>query len=195
MSAPELILASASPRRRELLQSLGVVFRVETSDASELHDESITVEELCAQNAENKARVVADKFPAAVVLGADTLVTLGAKLFGKPSSLPDAREMLGALQGRTHQVVTGVSLMQIRAGRAERFSVRTEVTFKVLTPEHIDLYLSRVSVLDKAGAYAIQEQGEMLVEKVCGSYSNVVGLPLEELSQRLLRWGIPIKTI
>jgi septum formation protein len=189
MSHSELILASASPRRRELLASLGLQFRVAPSSAPELHDESMNLSALCQQNAERKALAVGPDFPSATILGADTLVALDRKLFGKPTSQDEAREMLLALQDRTHQVVTGVALVQSETHKLESFAVSTDVTFKPLTLTEIEHYISSVHVLDKAGAYGIQERRELIVEKISGSYSNVVGLPLEELALRLPGWG------
>ena len=184
----ELILASASPRRVDLLRSLGVSFDVVPSAAEELHDPSFSATALCELNAERKADHVARAFPGRVVLGADTLVTLDGKLFGKPRDLAEAREMLTELGGRTHQVITGVCLCDGR--RKSLFSDVTQVRFKPLTPGIIEAYLAAVSVLDKAGAYGIQERGELLVESVSGSCSNVVGLPLERLVREFDAWRI-----
>lgn len=189
MSAP-LILASASPRRVELLQSLEIDFEVIPSEATELHDHSMPVGELCELNAVRKAEFLARRFPDRWVLGADTLVTRGGKVFGKPGNLAEAEQMLAELQGRVHQVITGVSLQKIGAGVAQQFHEVTEVRFKSLTREEIREYMGRVHVLDKAGAYAIQEHGEMIVEGISGSYSNVVGLPLEMVRSRLEEIGI-----
>jgi septum formation protein len=185
---PPLILASASPRRAELLRQLKLEFKVVPSDASELFDEQLSPHELCQLNAHRKARAVAKKVPDAPVLGADTLVFLGGEMFGKPRDLADARRMLTQLQGRAHQVVTGVSLIHLRAHRELLFAVSTDVTFLPLTTEQISDYLSKMNPLDKAGAYAIQEHGEMIVSEISGSYSNVVGLPLERLREELSAW-------
>jgi septum formation protein len=159
------------------------------SAATELHQDQLTACELAQVNAFRKARAVAHSFPDALVLGADTLVYLGNKLFGKPADLVDARQMLGQLQGQTHQVVTGVCLMCWQTGQHRVFAELTAVRFKPLAPERIDAYLACIDPLDKAGAYAIQENGDWLVEEVCGSYWNVVGLPLERLEVELTAWG------
>ena len=185
-----IILASASPRRSELLRSLGVEFDVIPSKAEELHDESMDARKLCELNAERKASEVAHRFPQAVVLGADTLVALGSKLYGKPADLTVAKKMLRELSGRTHEVITGMCLMNLAFGHHSTFHQVTLVAFKQLTASVIESYVSLVEVLDKAGAYGIQERGEMLVERIEGSYSNVMGLPVERLSEELTRWSI-----
>jgi septum formation protein len=185
---PPIILASASPRRAELLRQLELEFQVLPSDAAEIFDGQLSPLELCQLNAHRKARAVAKKIPDALVLGADTLVFLDRKIFGKPRDLADARRMLSQLQGRTHQVVTGVCLMHLRAHREWLFAVSTDVTFLRLTAGQINDYLGQMNPLDKAGAYAIQEHGEMIVSEISGSYSNVVGLPLEKLKEELAAW-------
>jgi septum formation protein len=187
----KIILASASPRRSELLRSIGVAFEIAPSSAQELHDESLRAVELCEINARRKAEEVAARNADAMVLGADTLVTLDARIFGKPADLNDARRMLRELSGRTHEVVTGLCLLQQSSGRRSQFHDVTRVTFKILTEEIIAAYTAAVAVLDKAGAYGIQEKGEMLVERIEGSWSNVVGLPLERLAVEFARWSIP----
>lgn len=187
---PRLILASASPRRRELLAGLGLKFDVVTSEAAELEHEHLTVPELCQLNAYRKARAVAKRHPDAVVLGADTLVYLGTRAFGKPASKHAAEAMLKSLQGRTHRVATGVCLVHLRAHRAYTFVDITEVRFKRLNAAAIQDYLERVNPLDKAGGYAIQEHGERIVKGIVGSRSNVVGLPVERLEIELNRFGI-----
>lgn len=186
---PPLILASASPRRCELLRQLGVEFRVVPSDVPEVHEDQLTAEEAARINACRKARDVAKRFPDALVLGADTLVTLDTMLFGKPKSLEHAHRMLDQLQGRTHQVVTGICLLQLRSHRQQVFTDTTAVTFRPLDAAKIRDYIGRVNPLDKAGAYAIQEEGDLIVEKISGSYSNVVGLPVEMLREKLSAWG------
>ena len=189
MQLPPLILASASPRRSELLRGLGLEFRVAPSDASELLEDHLTAQELARINASRKARTVAIRFPDALVLGADTLVYLDRMLFGKPESLDQAHQMLERLQGRTHHVVTAVCLLHLRSRRRTVFADITAVTFRSLDAAAIRRYLTRVNPLDKAGAYAIQEEGDSIVEKISGSYSNVVGLPVERLSAELKAWG------
>jgi septum formation protein len=188
MKLPPLILASASPRRVELLKQLKLDFQVVPSDASEMFDDQLSPLELCQLNAHRKARLVAKKYPDAMVLGADTLVFLKDEIMGKPADVAEARRMLGRLQGRTHQVVTGVSLIHLRALRERTFAVSTEVTFHPLTADQINLYLSKMNPLDKAGAYAIQEHGDTIVAEISGSFSNVVGLPLEMLKEEIRVW-------
>ncbi len=188
MKLPPLILASASPRRAELLRQLQPNFEILPSDAGEIFDEQLSPLELCQLNAHRKTRAVAKKFPDALALGADTLVFLEREIFGKPRDFADARRMLAKLQGRTHQVVTGVCLMHLRAHRERIFAVSTDVKFRPLTAGQISDYLSKMNPLDKAGAYAIQEHGDKIVAEISGSYSNVVGLPLEQLRVVLSEW-------
>jgi septum formation protein len=185
---PPFILASASPRRAELLRQLKLEFKVLPSDALEVAHEHLSPLELCQLNAHHKARTVAKKIPDALVLGADTLVFLKDEPLGKPQDLDEARQMLMRLQGRTHQVVTGVSLIHLRSYRERIFAVSTDVTFHPLDPGQIADYLNQINPLDKAGAYAIQEHGEKIVAEIFGSYSNVVGLPLEQLREELEIW-------
>jgi septum formation protein len=191
MNLPPIILASASPRRSELLQQLHAEFRVVPSDATELRHDQFTARELAQMNAYRKARKVATRYPEALVLGADTLVYIGQQLLGKPLNLPHARQMLQQLQGQVHQVVTGVCLLQLCVPRHRVFAVSTDVHFKPLSGAQIDAYLASINPLDKAGAYAIQEGGDLLVQEVIGSYSSVVGLPLEELEAELAAWSLP----
>jgi septum formation protein len=188
MNLPPVILASSSPRRSELLRTLGVEFAVVPSDAEEVHNEQMTAAEVSQLNAYRKARAVAKKHPDALVLGADTLVYLNTTLFGKPKNLEDSYRMLKQLQGSTHQVVTGVCLLQLRGHRQKVFVESTDVQFRRLNTKQIRDYLSRINPLDKAGAYAIQEYGDKIVESVSGSVSNVIGLPVERLSEELAKW-------
>ncbi|HTV40150.1 MAG TPA: Maf family protein [Candidatus Sulfotelmatobacter sp.] len=185
---PPLILASASPRRAELLRQLKLEFEIVPSDAKEVFDEHLSPLELCQLNAHRKARTVAKKIPDALVLGADTLVFLDHKIFGKPADKAQARDMLLQLQGRTHQVVTGVSLIHLRSHCEKIFAVSTDVLFRSLDPGQIDEYLAKINPLDKAGAYAIQENGELVVSEISGSFSNVVGLPIEKVESELAAW-------
>ena len=188
MELPPLILASASPRRAELLKQLNLEFQIVPGAIAETFDEQLSPLELCQLNAHRKARVIAKKHPDALVLGADTLVFLEGEIMGKPADVAEARRMLGRLQGRTHQVVTGVSLIHLRALRERTFAVSTDVTFHPLTAEQINGYLSKMNPLDKAGAYAIQEHGDTIVSEISGSFSNVVGLPLEMLKEEIRGW-------
>jgi septum formation protein len=188
MNRPPLILASASPRRAQLLREAGLGFRVVSGEALEVRPEELTARETCQLNAYRKARMVAKSFPDALVVGADTLVCLEDKVFGKPAGVAEAEAMLTELQGCTHQVVTGVCLVHLRRHRQQVFAETTQVTFRRLEPEQIRAYLKAVNPLDKAGAYAIQEKGELIIETISGSFSNVVGLPMERLQRVLSSW-------
>jgi len=190
----DLILASASPRRRELLGALGISFEVATVEMPELDATTsphLSPVELACENAQRKARAVAQTGRGAGrwVLGADTVVALDGRLFGKPASLDEARAFLQALSGHTHEVITGCALIA-PDGAEEIFHGVTQVTFRALTPEVIDRYLTEVKVLDKAGAYALQERGEWIIERVEGSSTNVVGLPTEQLERILKKHGL-----
>ena len=181
-----IILASGSPRRRELLEQMGVKFRVLTAEVEEEHGQGRAARAICRRNALAKAFAVAKANPKETVLGADTLVHLGDDLLGKPASMSEARRMLGRLSGQTHQVTTACALVQ--GERRRVFSVTTRVRFRELSARQINAYLKAVLVLDKAGAYAVQEKGEWIVEAVHGSLTNVVGLPVERLGQELCAW-------
>lgn len=188
MKLPPVILASASPRRAELLRQLALKFEILPSDATEVAHEHLTPLEICQLNAHRKARAVAKKIPDALVLGADTLVFLDGQVMGKPATRAEAGRMLAQLQGRMHQVVTGVSLTHLRGHRERLFAASTDVTFRPLDQKQILDYLNKINPLDKAGAYAIQEHGDKIVAEISGSYSNVVGLPLEQLRAELSAW-------
>jgi septum formation protein len=189
VNAPSIILASKSPRRAELLRQIGLEFQTKSDGSKEILDEQLSPYELCQLNAHRKARSIAKKFPDALVIGADTLVFLEGKVFGKPNDLNEAKEMLAQLQGKTHQVVTGVSLIRQRTHLEKMFAVSTDVKFHSLGEEQIRNYLKKINPLDKAGAYAIQEHGTLIVSEISGSFTNVVGLPLDELRGELNAWG------
>ena len=181
-----IILASSSPRRQELLKQMGVRFRVVITDVEEIYEQKGEARSICRHNALTKARAVAMSHPRQTVLGADTLVHLGDELFGKPSSLLKAKQMLRRLSGKMHQVTTACAL--VKGVRKKVFSVTTKVQFRELSDRQINAYLRAVSVLDKAGAYAVQEKGEWIVEAVHGSLTNVVGLPAERLYAEMMAW-------
>jgi septum formation protein len=189
MSLPPLVLASASPRRRDLLRQMGQTFQVVASDVAELQHQQLSPHEICQLNAYRKARAVAKQHPDFLVLGADTLVCLGNRRFGKPATRDEARAMLAELQGKSHQVVTGICLVHLRIHRQHTFAESTDVYFRPLNAEQIRRYLALIDSSDKAGAYAIQDHGELVVERIEGSFSNVVGLPVERLERELQSWG------
>jgi septum formation protein len=185
---PPVVLASASPRRSALLRQLIYDFEVLAGHVAELHQEQLTARELSQVNAYRKARFVAKQRPDSLILAADTLVYRNDALFGKPATLEEAHRMLAVLQGQTHHVVTAVCLLHLRGHCQRIFAEDTVVRFRSLDEAAIRRYLSRVNPLDKAGGYAIQEEGEQIIEEISGSYTNVVGLPLERLSRELKLW-------
>ncbi len=185
-----LILASASPRRRELLAELGVPFEVVVAEVIEHEDSSTDPRVMVAHNAALKAEWVAARHPDAVVLGADTTVFIDGCALNKPADLAAARDMLRRLSGRTHTVFTGVAVRRQRDGLKIDEGVASEVTFRTLDEPAIDAYLAQVHTLDKAGGYAIQEHGELIVAHYRGSLTNIVGLPVETTKQILTRCGL-----
>ncbi|MCD6338712.1 MAG: septum formation protein Maf [Verrucomicrobia bacterium] len=186
---PRILLASQSPRRRDLLREAGVRFRVETAGVEERVPPGLSPAEEAQLLARLKAEAVARRFPSETVLGADTIVALGRRRLGKPRDEAEAAAMLEALSGREHFVTTGVCLMRWRPRRVRMFAEISRVRFRKLSPDAIRGYLQKVHVLDKAGAYAVQERGEEIVESLEGSLSNVIGLPMERLMEELRRWA------
>ncbi len=186
----EIILASTSPRRKELLSTLVEDFQIIPSPAEEIHCHETPLPELCCMNAQSKAAVIAGRAEHQdhVVIGADTLVYIDSTPLGKPRDRAEAIATLKKLSGRTHQVCTGVCI--IHNGHIKTFHEITEVSFKELNDELIANYLEKVDVMDKAGSYAVQEHGEMIVREVTGSYSNVVGFPLKSVRENLVELGI-----
>ncbi|MCT7360286.1 Maf family protein [Thalassolituus pacificus] len=186
----QLILASASPRRRELLQQIGVKFRVEVADIDETPLSAETPAAYVARLALGKAQKVAANNPGCVVLGSDTTVVLDNEILGKPENDADARRILTTLAGRCHQVMTAVAL--VRDDQQRQQTVITQVHFAALTAAQIAAYVATGEPADKAGAYGIQGLGAVLVDAIDGSYSNVVGLPLTETAAMLQEFNIPI---
>ncbi len=189
-----LLLASASERRRELLRKAGVEFQAEIAQVEELTGEGIAPRELCLVNAQLKAMEVASRFPQRIVLGADTIVSFDGRIFGKPHDAAEARAMLEQLCGRIHEVLTGVCLVQRSEGKICRFTESTRVKFRPRREVDLDAYLRSIHPLDKAGAYAAQEDHGRLIECVEGSMSNVIGLPVERVVSSLQeRFAVEIR--
>jgi septum formation protein len=194
MNGHVLILASASPRRAELLRHLGLEFQVIPSHVAEVQGGAMSPGEVAQINAYRKARAVSKKHPDAIALGADTVVVMDQRMFGKPAAMAEAEEMLMALQGREHQVVTGVCLIHLRAHRQKVFFDQTDVTFRPLTLAQVRHYLSQANPMDKAGGYGIQDRGDVLVEAISGSFTNVMGLPLERFEAEWAAFAEPALT-
>ena len=185
-----LILASASPRRHELLRQLGVSFEVQVANVVEQEEPDRDPRQLVSHNADLKASWVAERNSRAWVLGADTTVFVDEQVLNKPNDLGEARSMLKQLSGRSHSVFTGMVLLnQEQNVRLER-GVESFVYFRELTEDVISVYLDKVHTLDKAGGYAIQEHGEMIVQRYEGSLSNIIGLPLDETKHILTDAGL-----
>jgi len=185
---PKIILASQSPRRQMLLKRLVSKFECEVPEVDETASRHLTPNEIAKTNAHRKALAIAQKHPKALVIGSDTVVALGAKTFAKPKDLQEAARFLKRLSGKTHQVITGVSLLSLEPLRVKLFSETTHVGFQRLNDQSILEYLSMINPLDKAGGYAIQEHGEWIIGEIFGSYTNVVGLPMERLREELKLW-------
>jgi septum formation protein len=179
-----LILASGSPRRSELLAAAGIGFEVIPSPAEEIHDSSLGMAGLCEENARLKAIAVFSLHPDAVVIGADTLVFLDGEPLGKPKDMAEAEVMLRRLSGKMNRVCTGVCILGL-GENVTLLHVVTDVFFRVIDDETLFAYLAQTHPLDKAGAYGIQDRGEMIIERIEGSYDNVMGLPVEQVLQAL----------
>jgi len=190
MATSELpvILASASPRRVELLQRTGLPFRQMRAEVEERDDPRLDPVDLVRTNARLKAQWVAERHPGALVIGADTTVVLDGEIFFKPRDLAEARRMLARLAGRTHRVWTGISLSHSVSDRVETWAEDSDVIFLPFGEETIDRYLEAVNPLDKAGAYGIQEKSEWIIESFSGSKETIMGLPLQRLCRQVSQW-------
>ncbi len=180
----KLILASASPRRRELMTLAGIPFEARPVDADETIICCTPPEGAVMMLATRKAQLAAEQFPDDLIIGADTIVAAGKHIYGKPATKEDAFEMLSALSGKTHQVFTGVCIYT-KSGERNAFCTRTDVSFFPLSEDEIRAYIATGEPMDKAGAYGIQGKGALLVEKINGDYYNVVGLPISRLIREL----------
>jgi septum formation protein len=189
-SQAHFILASASPRRKELLERINARFEVIPAEVDEDNGGDADPEAMVRANAELKARWVAERHVDRFALGSDTTVHLDGRVLNKPTDLQDAKSMLRRLSGRTHVVYTGVSLQNRSLGIAETIGVRSEVTFKPLDDDTIDRYFEIVNPLDKAGAYGIQEGTEIIIDSFAGSHSNIMGLPIDETKAMLARHSL-----
>ncbi len=180
-----IVLASASPRRRALLESLGIEVRVRASGMPEI--ERGQPRHVALENAVCKRNAAASREPGpALVIAADTIVVIGDEILGKPASLDEARAMLRRLSGRTHEVMTAVAIVDIAARRATEGVEITQVTFRELSAREIDTFVDAVKPLDRAGAYTVDGPGSLIVERYHGCYTNVLGLPMVCLD-RLMR--------
>jgi septum formation protein len=187
-----IILASASPRREELLEKIGLKFEVEPSNYAEDMRSELSPDELAKSISLEKAKVVASKHKNAIVIAADTFIVFRGKIMGKPDTEAEAIKMLMTLRGKSHSVITGFTILDTDRNKVLTKSVETIIHIKNLTPEEIDVYVKSKEPLDKAGAYAIQGLGSVIVERIEGDYFNVMGLPLSALAEGLKEFGVRI---
>jgi septum formation protein len=187
-----IVLASASPRRRELLEQIGLQFEVEPTDYDEETTSASEPHEMARELSLGKARTAAQKHRNALIIAADTFVVLGDRILGKPHTNEEAGEMLRALNGQTHSVITGFTVLDTETGKVLSKSVETRVCMRRSTLKEIERYVRTKEPLDKAGGYAIQGRGAVLVERIEGDYSNVVGLPLSALAESLKEFGVNV---
>jgi septum formation protein len=188
----KIILASSSPRRADLLRQIGVEFTVDPARGAEPSFSGGDPHEYARMLSLNKAKQAAACHPDALIIAADTFGMIDGRFIGKPHTAPEAVKMLAGLSERSHAVITGFTVFDTSSGKDITRSVETEVRFRKLTREEIEAYVATGEPLDKAGAYAIQGKGAVLVESIEGDYSNVVGLPLAALARALKEFGVDV---
>lgn len=188
----KIILASGSPRRKELFEKLQIPFVVEVSNYEEDMNLKLKPLELAKELSRGKAEAVADKHKneEVIIIGADTFVVLKNKILGKPRTTEKAKEMIKEMSGKAHSVITGFTIINSKSGKKVSKAVESKVYFRKLTDKEIEDYVRTGEPLDKAGAYAIQEFGSVLIERIEGDYTNIVGLPLAPLIEGLKKFGI-----
>jgi septum formation protein len=187
---PSLLLASKSPRRRELLSAAGFEFDTAAPQVDERSDINLSLREITALNAVRKGLAVARLYTQKIVLSADTLVALDHKIIGKPDDRDHAADILRRLSGRVHEVCSSVFILHLARARSTMFYEISRVRFRRLDDRAIDDYFTKVNPLDKAGAYAAQGYGAEIISRIEGSYTNVVGLPMEKTIAALAKFGI-----
>ncbi|MBN1367680.1 MAG: septum formation inhibitor Maf [Dehalococcoidales bacterium] len=188
----KIILASGSPRRKELLEKIGLKFEVEAGDIEEDLNVGLPPRELAEKLSLQKAQAAAEKYPDAIIIAADTIGVFEGKIIGKPHAATEAKKMLSMLSGKSHLVITGYTIIDTETRKTVTKSIETKVYFRKLTKAEIDAYVKTGEPLDKAGAYAIQGLGALIVEKIEGDYYNVIGLPLSSLTESLREFGVKI---
>ena len=188
----KIILASGSPRRKELLEKIGLKFEVESSNYEEDIYPGLQPHDIAQKISLKKAEIVASKHKNVVIIAADTFIVFDGQILGKPSTANESRKMLQKLNGKSHSVITGFSVIDTAKNKTLSRSVETIVFLKKLTPSEIDTYVKSKEPLDKAGGYAIQGLGAVIVDRIEGDYLNVVGLPLSALTEALKEFGIHI---
>lgn len=192
LSMKEIILASTSPRRKELMEITGLPFVVVASPYEEDMTLKMKPKELVKHLAKGKAQAVADNYQNEIIVGADTIVVLGKQIMGKPGTEAKARTMLKQLSGKPHKVITGYCIIDSATGKTLTKAVETKVYLKKLSDSEITNYIKSGEPLDKAGAYAIQGLGALFIKKIEGDFLNAVGLPIQDLAQDLKKFGIVI---
>jgi|SRR6185369_14896893 len=185
-----LILASGSPRRKELLAKLGIPFEIIIAGVSEDVEDGIEPGTMVVMLAKRKAAAVAEKLTHGIVIGSDTTIAFEGRILGKPRDEDDAKAILKSLRGKHHQVYSGIALVNVENKRVETSTVVTNIKMRNYSDKELSDYVATGEPMDKAGAYAIQGEGGSLVEQIEGSFDNVVGLPLQELAELLKRFGL-----
>lgn len=188
----KIILASGSPRRKQILEQVGLNFTVEVSDYEEKSIPGVSPSEFVETLSLEKANVVAKNHNDAIIIGADTIVVLDNQILGKPKTKQDAREILKKLSGNTHSVFTGFTIIDTVNKRTITNHVETKIRFKNLSEEEILAYIETGEPMDKAGAYGVQDKGALFVEHIEGDYSSVMGLPIVKIFEILKELGIDI---
>lgn len=188
----QIVLASASPRRKELLSLTGLSFTVDASDIDEQIDNTIGPHNLARQLSLKKARAKAHNYKNSIIIAADTFIVYKGHIIGKPRNAQDAVRMLTMLNGKVHSVITGFTLLDTDTEKTVSRAVETRVWFRRLTRSEITAYVKTGEPMDKAGAYAIQGTGAVLVKRIEGDYANVVGLPVSEVIACLKRFGVRV---
>lgn len=186
----DIVLASSSPRRKQLLEALGLTFTVDATSSPEKHDFALEPSEFVSRLSLEKARLAAQRNPDAIVIAADTIGVLQGRVIGKPRTESDAVEMLKQMNGKCHTVITGYTVMDSRTQQAATRAVQTTVCLKEVSDAEIEAYVRTGEPMDKAGAYGIQGLGSILVSRIEGDYFNVVGLPVSALAESLKEFGV-----
>jgi septum formation protein len=189
-SMKKLVLASTSPRRKEILEMVGFSFRTTKSNVIEKFNPRLSPRGQAESLSQQKAEAVAERYKDAIIIASDTVVAIDNESIGKPEDVADAKRLLRKLHGRIHSVYTAFTIIDIATKKTVTKSVQTKVSIRKMTPREIDWYVASGEPMDKAGAYAIQGRGAIFIEKIEGDYFNVVGLPIASLIEELKKFGI-----